>query len=194
MNLFDIIIIALLLFGFVRGLIKGLFVEIASLVALIGGVYGAIHFSYFVGDFLKESVSWSEKHISLAAFAITFILIIIAVSLIGKALTKLANLASLGIINKILGAAFGLLKIGLILSLAFIIFERINKTVSFVETDILEESVLYKPVKNIAPIIFPPINKLITNFELRITIQQLKIIKLQKTSSKEIVKGRNICG
>ena len=52
MNIFDIVIAALLIFGFVRGVMKGLFVEVASLVALIAGVYGAIHFSYFIGDFL----------------------------------------------------------------------------------------------------------------------------------------------
>ncbi|WP_439128952.1 CvpA family protein, partial [Polaribacter sp.] len=75
MNIFDIIIAALLIFGFVRGIMKGFFVEVASLVALIGGVYGAIHFSYFLGDFLKESLSWSEEYISLAAFAGTFIII-----------------------------------------------------------------------------------------------------------------------
>ena len=51
MNTFDIIIAGLLLFGFVRGLFKGLFVEIASLVALIGGVYGAMHFSFYASDF-----------------------------------------------------------------------------------------------------------------------------------------------
>ena len=53
MNIFDIGIAVLLIFGFVRGVMKGLFVEVASLVALIGGVYGAIHFSYFIVDFLK---------------------------------------------------------------------------------------------------------------------------------------------
>jgi len=40
MNTFDIIIVALLVFGFARGLFKGLFVEVASLAALIAGVYG----------------------------------------------------------------------------------------------------------------------------------------------------------
>ena len=58
MNVFDIIIAALLLFGLVRGIMKGLFIEVASLVALIAGVYGAIHFSYFVSNFLKEYVSF----------------------------------------------------------------------------------------------------------------------------------------
>ncbi|WP_299014698.1 CvpA family protein [uncultured Polaribacter sp.] len=159
MNIFDIIIAALLLFGFVRGIIKGLFVEVASLVALIGGVYGAIHFSFFIGDFLKESVSWSKEYISLAAFAGTFVVIIVAIALVGKMLTKLADFASLGILNKILGGVFGALKIGLILSVVFIFFSKMNDTIPFIEKETLEESILYAPVKKIAPAIFPSIIK-----------------------------------
>ncbi len=159
MNTFDIIIAALLLFGFVRGLMKGLFVEIASLVALIAGVYGAIHFSYFIGDWLKDSVTWDEKYISLAAFAGTFVVIIIVIALLGKLLTKIADFASLGILNKILGGAFGALKIGLILSVIFIFFGKMNDTIPFVKQESLDDSVLYKPVKKIAPTIFPTIIK-----------------------------------
>ena len=159
MNVFDIVITVFLLFGFVRGLMKGLFIEVASLVALIGGVWGSIHFSYFIGDFLKESVSWSEKQISLAAFAITFILIIVVVSLLGKFLTKLADLAALGLVNKILGGIFGLAKTGLVLSIVFIFFNRMNSTISFVDEETLDESILYEPVKSIAPTIFPSIIK-----------------------------------
>ena len=159
MNVFDVVITVFLLFGFIRGLMKGLFIEVASLVALIGGVWGSIHFSYFIGDFLKESVSWSEKKIALAAFAITFILIIIVVSLLGRFLTKLADLAALGMVNKILGGLSGLLKIGLVLSVIFIFFDRMNSTISFIDKKTLDESILYSPVKNIAPTIFPSIIK-----------------------------------
>jgi len=159
MNVFDIIIAALLLFGFVRGLMKGLFVEVASLVALIAGVYGAIHFSYFVGDFLKDSVSWDEKYISLVAFAATFVIIVIAIALLGKLFTKLADFASLGILNTILGGVFGALKIGLILSVIFIFFGKMNDTIPFVKKETLDGSVLYQPVKKIAPMIFPSIIK-----------------------------------
>ncbi|ARV07131.1 colicin V production protein [Polaribacter sp. SA4-10] len=159
MNIFDIIITALLLFGFVRGLMKGLFVEVASLVALIGGVYGAIHFSYFTVDFLKDAVSWKEEYISLAAFAATFVVIIVVIALLGRALTKLADFASLGIINKILGGVFGALKIGLILSVVFIFFGKMNDTIPFIKKETLDESILYEPVKKIAPAIFPSIIK-----------------------------------
>ena len=159
MNIFDIIIASLLIFGFVRGVMKGLFVEVASLVALIGGIYGAIHFSYFIGDYLKEAVSWSEEYISLAAFAGTFIIIIIAIAFLGKILTRLADFASLGVINKILGGVFGALKIGLILSIIFIFFGKMNDTIPFIKKETLDESILYVPVKKIAPTIFPSIIK-----------------------------------
>jgi membrane protein required for colicin V production len=159
MNVLDIVIAVCLLVGFVRGIMKGLFIEVASLVALIGGIWGSIHFSYFVADFLKESVSWSEKNISLAAFAITFVIIIIAVGLLGKFLTKLADLAALGMVNKILGGVFGLVKIGLVLSIVFTFFDRMNSSISFIDNETLDESILYEPLKSIAPAIFPSIIK-----------------------------------
>ena len=159
MNIFDIVIAALLIFGFVRGVMKGLFVEVASLAALIGGVYGAIHFSYFIGDFLKEAVSWDQEYVSLAAFAGTFITIIVTIALLGKMLTKLADFAALGVINKILGGVFGAIKIGLILSVIFIFFGKMNDTIPFVKKETLDESILYAPVRKIAPTIFPSIIK-----------------------------------
>ena len=157
MNIFDIIITTFLLFGFVRGLMKGLFVEVASLAALVGGVYGAIHFSHLISSFLREYVTWKTEYVSLAAFAITFIVIIVGIALLGKVLTRIANFASLGIINKLLGGLFGLLKIGLILSVVFIFFGKMNDTIPFIKKETIEESILYRPVKKIAPTIFPSI-------------------------------------
>jgi membrane protein required for colicin V production len=157
MNIFDIIIAALLLFGFVRGLMKGLFVEVASLAALVGGVYGAIHFSYLISNFLEQQVAWKTEYVSLAAYAITFIIIVVVISLVGKGLTKIANVVSLGIINKALGGLFGLLKIGLLLSVAFVFFGKVNDTIPFIKKETLEASILYQPVKKIAPTIFPSI-------------------------------------
>jgi membrane protein required for colicin V production len=155
MNTFDIIIAAILLFGFIRGLMKGLFVELASLVSLIAGVYGAIHFSYFVGNFLQDKVEWEERYISIIAFAITFVAIVIVISLLGKLFTKVADFASLGILNKLLGGAFGALKLGLIVSVLLIVFDKLNSTIPFVNKENTEDSILYEPVKNLAPMIFP---------------------------------------
>ncbi len=159
MSIIDIVLAALLLFGLIRGVMKGLFVEVASLVALVLGVYGAIHFSSFAAEFLESKVDWNEKTINIVAFAITFVIIVLAISLAGKALTKLADFAALGILNKLLGGVFGALKIGLILSVLLIVFNKLNKTLPFMDKEDLEESILYKPVKSLAPMIFPNLIK-----------------------------------
>ena len=155
MNTFDIVLLVFLLFGFIRGLMKGLFVELASLIALIAGVYGAIHFSYFVGSFLENRVSWDEKYIAIVAFAITFIIIVVVIAMMGKMLTKMADFASLGFLNKLLGGVFGVLKIGMILSILLIVFDKLNKSIPFTNEDATEESILYEPVRDLAPMLFP---------------------------------------
>ena len=107
MNVLDIVLGSLLLLGLIRGLMKGLFVEVASIVALVLGVYGAIHFSDFAASFLMERVDWNEQSVNITSFAITFVVIVVVIALAGKALTKLADFASLGILNKLLGGLFG---------------------------------------------------------------------------------------
>ncbi|MDU8884791.1 CvpA family protein [Yeosuana sp. MJ-SS3] len=157
MNVLDIILGSLILLGLIRGLMRGLFVELASITALIVGVYGAIHFSDYAAAFLENRVAWEEKYINIIAFAITFVILVLAIALAGKALTKLADFAALGIINKLLGALFGALKIGFILSIVLIIFNRMNKTIPFLDDNTLESSVLYAPIKSLVPMIFPSI-------------------------------------
>lgn len=157
MNILDIILIVILLFGVVRGFMNGFFVEITSLVALALGVYGAIHFSYFAADFLKDKVDWTEKYIQIIAFACTFVIIVLLISLIGKLLTKIADVAALGILNKVAGAVFGAAKLALILSIVLIVFNKLNRTLPFVSEEKLQSSILYNPVKNFAPTLFPSI-------------------------------------
>jgi len=159
MNIFDIVIAVILIIAFIRGFMKGFFVEIASLIALIGGIYGAIHFSYFAANILKKYVAWSENYIALTAFAVTFIAIVIAVSSLGKVFTKMADFVALGLINKILGGVFALLKSVVILSVIFVFFARVNSTIPFIEKQTLDASILYAPVKEIVPTIFPAIIK-----------------------------------
>jgi len=157
MGVIDIVLGALILFGLVRGFMKGLFVEVASLAALIAGVYGAIHFSSFAAVFLQTKTEWTEQTINITAFAITFVIIVLAIGLAGKALTKLADFAALGIINKLAGGVFGALKIALILSVVLNVFDKLNNTITLLDDDTKQESIFYKPVKSLVPMIFPNI-------------------------------------
>lgn len=160
MSVLDIVLLALLILGFVRGFIKGLFVEIASLLALLLGIYGSIHFSYFVTNFLEPRVDWNENTINVVAFGVTFLIIILAIIFAGKALTKLADFVMLGFLNKLLGGLFGLIKFGFILSVLLVIFSKLNPTFKFVDEKHIDESVLYAPIKATVPLVFPNLFKI----------------------------------
>ena len=115
MGVLDIILGLLLVYGLYKGFINGLFVEIASIIALVAGLYGAIHFSYIAGDYLSSNMEWNERYMNITAFIITFIIIVIIVHLAGKFLTKIADFAMLGLLNKLAGAIFGALKVAVII-------------------------------------------------------------------------------
>ncbi len=159
MNYIDIILGILLLWGMIKGLSKGLFASLASLVALIVGIYIAVHFSHFAASFVRQYVDWSEGAMKLTAFALTFIVVVILVSLAGKLLTKIADYAALGILNKILGGAFGILKMGFIASVIIIFINAINSNITFIKQETLDSSLLYHPVSRIAPAVLPSVLK-----------------------------------
>lgn len=157
MNVIDVILAVILLYGLIHGFFRGFFAELASLVAFVAGIYGAVYFSYLVSDFLSERVSWNIQFVNLIAFAITFILIVFVVSLAGKFLTNLANFAALGILNKLLGAVFGLITVAFITSVVIMFFGATNEDIEVVDEETLEDSVLYGPVRIIAPTLLPSI-------------------------------------
>ncbi len=154
MGLLDILLGIPLIWGLWKGLKNGLFMEIASIIALVAGIYGAIHFSYITGDYLSERMDWDERNMSIAAFIITFILIIIVVNLVGKLLTKIVDFAMLGLLNKVAGAIFGVLKAAILLGALLIFFDRMDTQFSLLDEKTKEESILYRPIKDIGALIF----------------------------------------
>lgn len=154
MSFLDIIIGILLVWGLYKGLKNGLFVEIASLVALIAGIYGAIHFSYITGDYLAQHMNWSEQYMNIAAFLITFFVIILLVNFAGRFLTKIADFAMLGLLNKLAGGIFGTLKVAVILGAMLIFFERLATPLNLINEETKKESVFYTPIKDIGAFIF----------------------------------------
>lgn len=154
MGVLDIVLGLLLVYGLYKGFRNGLFIEIASIIALIAGLYGAIHFSYIAGDYLAQNMEWNERYMNMTAFIITFIIIVIAVHLAGKFLTKIADFAMLGLLNKLAGAIFGALKVAVIVGALLVFFERANSSVNMVKSETLAESVLYEPVKEIGALVF----------------------------------------
>ncbi|MBT8314832.1 MAG: CvpA family protein, partial [Maribacter sp.] len=97
--------------------------------------------------------------INITAFIITFVIIVLVVHLAGKFLTKIADFAMLGLLNKLAGAIFGALKVAVIIGALLVFFERANSSINIVKSETLEESILYEPVKEIGALVFSKVLK-----------------------------------
>ena len=74
-------------------------------------------------------------------------------------MTKIADFAMLGILNKIAGGIFGALKVAVILGALLIFFDRTNNQLGFVKQESINESKLYMPVKEIGALVFSKVLK-----------------------------------
>lgn len=158
MNYIDIVLGILLLFAAISGFRKGLIAELAGLAALILGIWGAIEFSDITSEFIVENFNWQSEHLSIISFAVTFVVIVILVHIIGGVVNKLVETVMLGFVNKLAGLVFGILKSALILSIILVLFDKIDEEVEILSSEIKTESRLYEPIRNFAPSIFPFIN------------------------------------
>lgn len=110
MAVFDIVVVILLVVGAIRGLRQGFLSQLASVVALLLGIWGAVRFSDYMATLLSEKFDIGSAHLPIISFAVTFILIVIAIHFIEKIVERFLNLAMLGGINKVLGFVFGFAK------------------------------------------------------------------------------------
>ncbi|MDA0758030.1 MAG: CvpA family protein [Bacteroidetes bacterium] len=158
MNYLDIFIICVLIFGFIRGFIKGLIMEISSLFAIVLGTYGSLKFSDVTLDWISSNFSnqisdIDDGYLKIASFAFTFLVIIVFVSIIGKGINGVVKLVALGLINKILGGLFGAIKYVLILSFLFVFFEALNSTLFLVDESFFETTLLYGSIIEIGDVL-----------------------------------------
>ncbi|MEZ0183855.1 MULTISPECIES: CvpA family protein [Flavobacterium] len=165
MSFFDIIVGALLGFSLYKGIKNGLFVEVASFISLLLGIYLAIKFSSLMKDIISKHVSWNPSTIQITAFILTFVLVVIGVYFLAKILTGIADFAFLGWANKLGGGFFRVLKSILILSIFIALFEKINFNNTFAKKETLDKSIFYNPVKKVAAFVYPSIEKWYENFK-----------------------------
>ena len=156
MNWLDAIIVVILILSLVTGFINGLVKEVASLAALILGIWGAIKFSTFTAEKLYDYFDMTGRYVGVIAFLITFGIIVVIIHFIG---ILVVSAASLGFINRILGIVFGLIKSMLIMSVFFVVLNAIDARRPFLPKKTIEESKFYNPISDIAPAIFPIIGE-----------------------------------
>ena len=156
MTAIDILLGGILAYGAVKGIWKGLFSELASLVSLLVGIYIAVKFSGIVGNMLSDE---SSRTVSIFAFLITFIAVVVGITLLAKVFTTIADFSGLGIFNRIGGGVLGLLKMVVILSVALHFFQKINSSNWFAEEKTLQGSLFYYPVLKVSNAIFPTLEE-----------------------------------
>ena len=153
MNYLDIIIGTILIIFGIMGLIKGVINEVASLVALIIGLYGMFYFSDITASWLKNIIDIKPEYIATISFLLTFMILVLVIVLLGKLLSKIVKSLSLGWLDKMGGLVFGILKGALITSLIILLLNVLNISGNIPQKD-RDESFLYKPVENTAPYLY----------------------------------------
>lgn len=169
MSWLDIIILLPLLIGLVRGLMKGLIIEITSIIAVIMGYVGSRLWGSVFASWLMQQFSWPEAVCVVIAYATLFIAISISLHIIAKLLSKFFQKVSLGWLNRILGGIFGMLKWAIIVLTLVLCIHRLDEQFHFIQEDLKVQSVVYMQAAPLAEKVW---NK-----------AKLEIVELQSTQS-----------
>ena len=149
MNYLDLIILFFLVFGLYKGQSNGLIKEISSVIGLVLAILIASNFNDELALYLLTFIELQDSLIKIISFFILFFIVIKLVEILAKLITKLAKIIALGLVNKILGAVFGLIKN---LSIYYV-FEIINSNLNLIELSIIESSKFYSIINFINNII-----------------------------------------
>ncbi len=148
MSILDFIILALLIVGGVHGFRKGLVIEVIAILAFILAIIGGFKLLHVGMEYLSKVYDGFGSLLPFVSFIIIFILIIILVNILGKALKKVIDWTPLGAVDSIAGAAVGILKWALGLSILFWLFDAFG--FNFPEA-LVKNSKIYPQIQQIAP-------------------------------------------
>ncbi len=159
MNILDIIFLVPLLFALYRGFKKGVIHMIASLAALLLGIFGAIKLRPVFASFLDSVFNISPEHMNVIAFAVAFVTIVLVIHLVAFLVDKLVKAVALNFVNRLLGMTFGLLVTAFVISMILWPINQVNAEKQIIKPKHIEGSLLYKPLSGFAPAVFPYLKK-----------------------------------
>jgi membrane protein required for colicin V production len=109
MNLADLLIVIVLVVSVISAFVKGFFVEVFSLAGVILGLFvAAANYGGFAVWILR--VIHSREAANLIAFLLIVLAVMVVASIAGRLLRGLFRTVGLGIVDRLLGAAFGLVE------------------------------------------------------------------------------------
>ena len=153
MNYLDIILSIPLLWGLYKGLKRRIIKELTTLLALILGIYGAVHFSEQLQATLQANISIDDSLLPIISFAASFIMIVLLVKSIGLLLDKIIKMVALGMISRLLGGVFGMLKTAFIISAILLVFNTLDYQLELIPKEQKKNSILHRPISEMVPLI-----------------------------------------
>jgi membrane protein required for colicin V production len=151
MGVLDIIVLCLIGLLVFNGIRKGFIISLASLVELGLGIFAAVYFSNYIEKILSDNLHPSGSWLPILSFALTFLVVVIIVMLIGKALEKMVDLVGMGILNHIFGGIFGLLKGVLFVSVLLFVITAMDPKEKLITRKVKQESLVYRYVSKAFP-------------------------------------------
>ncbi|MFA7116867.1 MAG: CvpA family protein [Bacteroidales bacterium] len=156
MNIIDIIILVALIPAITKGLKDGLLKQAAGVAGLLAGVYLAYKFSDLLSTYLNNWINTSEQVVKIISFALIILVVIICLSLLGKWLTKILEVATLGWINKLLGVIIAIaIDLTILGVIAYLITYINSEWFVLVPKESITDSKFFSPILNLAQSVFP---------------------------------------
>jgi len=159
MNTLDLILLLPLAYFAYKGFSRGLIISLALLAGILIGFYAAIHFSDYAASMLNNHMETESDNITLIAYLLTFVVVLILVFLLGQFLTSVVKTTGLGFVNRIGGILIGIAKGLLIISAFFLLLNKIDPKSQIVSGKVKDESIFYKPLLKIVPVVYPTLKK-----------------------------------
>ncbi len=153
MDSFDLLVLITAGASFLYGLYRGFVMELASIVGIFIGVWGASHFSYHVEEWLSQKADMPG--VGIVAFAITTVVILFAVHFLARVVHRVVGMAMLGSLNRLMGGVLCMLKVLFIASCAIFIAERFFGDEFEFLAEASQSSTLYPFVRELAPNVIP---------------------------------------
>ena len=161
MNYVDILLLGFFGLGGYFGFKRGFIVEVLSLIAFFLGLFLAVEFTEdFALKFFSDNAYFNL--ISVGIFFGIFIVLIISVNLIATSIKKILALTQFSILDNILGALLNLMKLALIFSVIFWIFDSLGIAL---EHEQVKNSVILNYIIPIGPKVFETIGSFIPYFD-----------------------------
>lgn len=161
-GLLDIIILVIVAASAIWGIFKGFVRQIASVAALLLGLWCAFKFTSPLSTEIKEflSLQVAQNVMNVIIFAAIFLVVMILSHFIGKGIEGILKLSMLGWLNRLLGFLFGAIKATILLSVVAYVINYANNLLHIIPQGIFSESQAYTFLLNFQQKIFPFLEKL----------------------------------